>query len=76
MCDQRRTLYAEHKLLIAVFPVYYLKADEPGQKFDDLGTWNTRMAYYEIKRKLLVLQHIENLSDGIGVGQHAALCVL
>ena len=72
----RNILFTKYKLLIAVFPVDYLKADESGQKFDDLGTWNTRTLDNEIEWNFLILQHIENLPDGIGISQHSALWIL
>ena len=36
-----------------------------------MGTLNNQVEW-----KLLVLQDIENLSDGIGIGQHTALWIL
>ena len=67
---------AEQELLVVVAAVDDAKADEAGQKGDDLGTRKARETDELVEREGLAAKGVEELADGVGIGHHGATGVL
>ena len=67
---------AEQELLVVVAAVDNTKADEAGQKGDDLGTRKARETDEMVEREGVAAEGVEELADGISVGHHGATGVL